>query len=273
MTGILLALGGLAIRPSEATIGITGAHWAHGESPARIGVMVAGDLDRQLIANVVAEYDKLENIEIGVVAETPTAEECAINPVNIRYGYIAVCRWEFTSGGHSSKGACGFEGWAATDPRCQNHRGFSRLDLPRANYPYYPNMICHELGHALGLDHGGNGCMTTHGWANRNLGYCPGSIDMGELEALHAHDDGYVPNYTVGPFVEVGQDYGCPAPPFYDTGSGQEWTVTPTPQATPIPPTNTPQPPTATPIPLTNTPTSVPTPTPCLPANAQRCRR
>lgn len=265
----LFAAGVIGLRPDQghATLLPSGIHWAHSGGPARIGVIVeAGDginLDRQLIANVVAEYDKLDDIEIGVVAQTISPEECADRNAPSPYGYIIVCRWEFGSGGEKGWYDCPtyIPGCDITAPR---HQGGARVDLPAPNYPYYPNMICHELGHALGLDEGGDGCMNSYPWAERNKGYCPGATDMAELTALYDHDDGFTPTYTVAPFVEVGQDYGCPLPPFYDDGSGQQYTPTPTSTgvstATPTP-TDTP-----TPVPAT------PTRTPCVPPNAKRCR-
>lgn len=260
----LLALGGLAIhlQPTEATYLVNGGHWAHaGTTPARIGVMVDSRIDAQLVANVLKEWDKAEMIEIGVVAGQPTAEMCAQNPtVFPPYGHVIVCLW--SSGGGSASGL-----WTCPTyeqfPGCNNHFGSMRVFVPA---DYYPNMLCHEFGHVLGLDYDHDTvasddpqCMFNFDtWAERNHSYCPGQVSIDAVDALMAHAD-VAPNYTVGPFILEGQDYGCPFPPY----------ATPVATATSNPPTSTATS-TATPSP---TPTLIPTATPCTPPNSRKCRQ
>lgn len=93
-------------------------------------------------------------------------------------------------------------------------------------------IACHELGHAIGLNHDyTGGCMNAGSGSGS-----PSAEEVTLLNSIYTHDDATDPS-----------------------------TPTPTPTSTPVP-TPTPEP-TATPV-----PTATPTPAPCWPPKSKKCR-
>lgn len=254
----LLAVVGWQTRPEAEAHQGSIPHWVCEVKPCKIGILVEPELNEQLIANIAAAWSHNTGLVVGVVS---TTHEC-VGVYQPQYtwvfvdGFIEACAYDGSCGGC----AIPVNDCTPAYNGCASHIGAAKF-YPGSYESQHYN--CHELGHAFGLMHDGNGCL-------RGLSDCPGSEHKALLSSLSSHPE-TVTSPGTATFVLTGVS-PCGDGTVVQADGEPAFTPTPipataTPQATPTP-TRTPTPtatatPTRTPTATrTATPTRTPTPLP-----------
>lgn len=225
-------------------------HWGRADAGEVIVGIKYYNIDPALVASVAAEWSRSPVMDLRVVG--PATYESCLWTQNFEAGVISVC-------GDGNYGECCPMGWIGSFindsyPVLPQH--ITGASVHVVSY-YGPekmrHSLCHEIGHALGLNHPTvvtPGCMGGGSTVNGDTlpWQCPDARDFELLAALYAHIDGFSTAAPVGAGIP-GVLYCGVAP-------------SPTPTATPSPTV------TASP-----TPTVTPTPTPCTPPSSKRCRQ
>lgn len=199
------------LRSSEASVLPGGQHWAHTQPEVRIGIEYGPGVDPVKLANAAANWSVSPYVEIGVVGPVSDTAACSdiIPPSVYKLGIIVACVWPQMTW---AQGTVWFidECQVYPSPTCDPaHLVTVGVYSATDNEFTY----CHELGHALGLDHEtGDTCMNSF-WYEA----CPGSADFASLSEVYGgHTDSW--------------DSAVPA--IWAPGAAWcigEWTPTPTP--------------------------------------------
>lgn len=175
-------------------------HWGTNGEDTTIGIVVNEPFDPQWVANVAASWSVSSAFDLVVVGMGDGSHCVDDHNPGRTWGYIELCPWESGGGGGT--------GWTwcvqadiqlCNDPHLDDLVGAYVVFMhPPAGFPDADQRIlCHELGHALKLNHGGGGCVD-------NASTCPSVTDIEHLDALYAHTDAYVTSLpAVGAYVGV----------------------------------------------------------------------
>jgi hypothetical protein len=155
-------------------------HWA-GSGEIALGVEYGPGIDPVLLGSVLKDWSASSAFELGVVGpiSDPQACDSGFYFDHNRRGTVTICYTPDASVSSASMArGCTLDG---NVPGCEPHIVVGIANV-RANTRH---LYCHELGHTLGLQHGGGGCLES------GTGVCPSADDFAALAGLYHHDDGY----------------------------------------------------------------------------------
>lgn len=195
--------------------------WPSTGGEQRIGIKTRGlsALGEQRVRDAAATWNVLAGVEIGYVGEASAADCDRSGATWSQWtpGFIYVCGQvpaEYAPGAGVSAHSvseCEFAFYQGLVPgtelnnRCANTpqynaRHLQLVVISTRGDSFFPDSIIHELGHGLGLGHGGGAVMDGRGG-------CPSWDDLGTLEAAFADDDGYRNSVEPPFFIGEGYDY------------------------------------------------------------------
>lgn len=137
---------------------------------------------------------------------------------SVQANTVMFCAARTTTGGNATRAriACPYEddlyGWGDCNPLSQNGSG---------HWVWTRAMLCHEVGHMLGLDHEGGGCMQ-----GVNLAPRPTLHDIQAVAALHAPNPNCFPGADVCSYLTTdsdGDDDGISNVAEANCGDGSYW--------------------------------------------------
>ncbi len=186
---LAIALVGVPVVTSMAGTSAASYHWARKQSQftLKVGDNVSGNWDR-LLRRTLADWNKNDTVTLDKVGGRTNPKECRPNkgrvevcnwPYGTQKGWLGLTQLFFDRGGHIEAATVQMNDSFLNAPNSRHNSDAARI-----------HTICHELGHAMGLEgHEDNrSCMNNSQYAVFNY-VKPIRRDFRELERLYKHRD------------------------------------------------------------------------------------
>jgi hypothetical protein len=171
-----------------------GLHWAREENPFRLefGNNGLGNAWSPGLNNAVNAWSRAKTLEARSVAgKAGNPKQCNLTPGRVevcaanygRTGWVGITRFR-TRGEHITAATIRLNDYYQSNPR-----QFPEISTAKARRA----TVCHEMGHTLGLAHGGGASFKTSCMyidASINIDH-PNRHDIAEIDDIYRHTDGF----------------------------------------------------------------------------------